>query len=101
MFAQKQSFPSCLRRLSLICLVVVGFTHFLPAQDASTRNAQLTELLDRVWDFELVEAPLLATDVGEVGVCVTCLSCGGGLDERTLFDRPGDGSTRSSSGTTR
>ena len=65
MFAQKQTFPTSLRRLSLLCLVAVGSTSSFSAQNANARNAELTALLDRVWDFELNEAPLLATDVGD------------------------------------
>ena len=36
-------------------------------EEASTRpaNSALRNLMDRVWDFELTESPLLATDVGD------------------------------------
>ena len=39
------------------------------AQEAATQNVStdeaLVQLLDRVWDFELIESPLLATNVGD------------------------------------
>ncbi len=37
----------------------------LGAQDPTAEDLKLTKLLDRVWDFELTESPMLATNVGD------------------------------------
>ena len=55
-------------RILLIALATsLCLAAFSLADDASSRptDAKLHELMDRVWEFELDESPLLATDVGD------------------------------------
>jgi uncharacterized protein (DUF885 family) len=49
--------------LSVSLLLLSGAP--LIAQEQTENDAALTELLDRVWDFELTESPMLATNVGD------------------------------------
>ena len=37
----------------------------LGAQDTTAQDQNLKQLLDRVWDFELIESPMFATNVGD------------------------------------
>lgn len=55
-------------RILLITLAsVLCFSGSAAADNATSRptDAKLHELMDRVWEFELDESPLLATDVGD------------------------------------
>ena len=50
----------CRFHILSIAITLAGFSQFAFAGDAD-----LKKLLDEVWDFELVESPMLATDVGD------------------------------------
>jgi uncharacterized protein (DUF885 family) len=54
--------PRILTRL--VALLIVTCSP-LAAQEKRANDAALTKLLDRVWDFELTESPMLATNVGD------------------------------------
>ena len=41
------------------------FASAMPAQEPSDEDQKLSRLLDEIWDFELTESPLLATNVGD------------------------------------
>ncbi len=54
------------RRLaSLIVFLCLAVGTPLSAEDKADKDAKLIELLDRVWDFELTQSPMLATNVGD------------------------------------
>ena len=56
-------------RIALALLLTVAFVSPALSDDdpkvTRPTNPELRGLMDRVWDFELVESPLLATDVGD------------------------------------
>ncbi len=60
---------SPLSQSAWILTVMVGFLVAISrpsgAQDATAQDQNLKQLLDRVWDFELTESPMLATNVGD------------------------------------
>ncbi len=49
-------------------LVIVSLAPLVVAQEATATDKQLRQLLDQVWDFELTESPMLATNVGDPAV---------------------------------
>lgn len=65
-------------RLLILLSLCLGLWQGIVAA-GSPSDTQLSNLLDRVWDFELTESPMLATDVGDPR----------GQD-RLSSDRPGD-----------
>ena len=49
----------------LTMLVIVSLAPVMVAQQTTATDKQLRKLLDQVWDFELTESPMLATNVGD------------------------------------
>lgn len=49
----------------LVVTTICRNNHAAQPNDPSTASAKLKELLDQVWDFELSETPMLATNVGD------------------------------------
>lgn len=52
------------KHILAICLAM-GFGQFANSEEISAQQDSFTELLDEIWNFELVETPLLATNVGD------------------------------------
>jgi uncharacterized protein (DUF885 family) len=52
-------------RLLITLLTIAWFSPVMDAQELSATDEPLKQLLDEVWDFELTESPMLATNVGD------------------------------------
>jgi uncharacterized protein (DUF885 family) len=57
--------PGSLRIITHLAALLIVTCSPLAAQEKRANDAALTKLLDRVWDFELTESPMLATNVGD------------------------------------
>lgn len=60
----KRLFRSSLSIVEAFAFLLLAISPVI-AQEAAPSDAALTTLLDRVWDFELIESPMLATNVGD------------------------------------